>query len=42
MRAMETATAIRVEGLSKRFGDLEALAPLDLQVEAGEVLAVLC
>ncbi len=38
---METATAIRVEGLSKRFGDLEALAPLDLQVEAGEVLGYL-
>src|SRR6266545_3954749 len=41
MRAMETATAIRVEGLSKRFGDLEALAPLDLEVEAGEVLGYL-
>jgi ABC-type multidrug transport system ATPase subunit len=29
--------AIRAEDLSKRFGDLEALADLDLDVRAGEV-----
>jgi ABC-2 type transport system ATP-binding protein len=34
-------SAIRAEGLSKRFRDLEALAPLDLEVEAGEVLGYL-
>jgi ABC-2 type transport system ATP-binding protein len=34
-------SAIRAEGLSKRFGGLEALAPLDLEVEAGEVLGYL-
>ncbi len=34
-------SAIHAEGLSKRFGDLEALAPLDLDVEAGEVLGYL-
>jgi hypothetical protein len=28
-------SAIRAEGLSKLFGRLEALAPLDLEVEAG-------
>jgi ABC-2 type transport system ATP-binding protein len=33
--------AIRAEGLAKRFGDLEALAPLDLEVEEGEVLGYL-
>ena len=33
--------AIHTEGLSKRFGDLEALAPLDLDVEEGEVLGYL-
>jgi len=33
--------AIRAEGLSKRFGGLDALAPLDLEVEASEVLGYL-
>jgi polyether ionophore transport system ATP-binding protein len=33
--------AIRADGLSKRFGDLEALAPLDLEVQTGEVLGYL-
>ena len=33
--------AIRVEGLSKRFGTVEALAPLDLDVGVGEVLGYL-
>ena len=34
-------TAIRAEGLAKRFGALEALAPLDLDVKVGEVLGYL-
>lgn len=34
-------TAIRTEGLCKRFGDLEALAPLNLDVKMGEVLGYL-
>jgi len=34
-------SVIRAERLSKRFGELEALAPLDLEVEAGEVLGYL-
>ena len=34
-------TAIRAEGLSKRFGDLEALAGLDLDIRAGEVFGYL-
>jgi ABC-2 type transport system ATP-binding protein len=34
-------SAILAEGLSKRFGGVEALAPLDLEVEAGEVLGYL-
>ena len=33
--------AIRTEGLSKRFASVEALAPLDLEVGAGEVLGYL-
>jgi ABC-2 type transport system ATP-binding protein len=39
MSAMDVA--IRAEGLSKRFGDLEALAPLGLEVRTGEVLGYL-
>src|SRR5512142_3350261 len=39
MSAMDTA--IRTAGLSKRFGGLEALAPLDLEIAAGEVLGYL-
>jgi daunorubicin resistance ABC transporter ATP-binding subunit len=34
-------TAIRVEGLTKRFGDLEALAGIDFEVPTGSVLGVL-
>ena len=33
--------AIRTWGLSKRYGELEALAPLDLEVTEGEVLGYL-
>ena len=33
--------AIRVEGLTKRFGDLQALAGVDLAVEPGTVLGLL-
>ena len=33
--------AIRAEGLSKRFGELQALADLDLEVRPGEVLGYL-
>jgi ABC-2 type transport system ATP-binding protein len=36
-----TPTAIRVEGLTKRFGDLEALAGIDFEVPTGSVLGVL-
>ena len=32
-----TATAVSIRGLSKRFGDSVALAPLDLELEAGRV-----
>jgi ABC-2 type transport system ATP-binding protein len=35
------AVPIRTEGLSKRYGDLLALAPLDLEVAEGEVLGYL-
>ena len=34
-------TAIRTVGLSKRFGDVQALAGLDLEVGAGEVFGYL-
>ncbi len=34
-------TAISIEGLSKRFGGFEALAPLDLDVDVGGVLGYL-
>ncbi len=34
-------TAIRAEGLAKRFGAVEALAPLDLEAGRGEVLGYL-
>jgi len=33
--------AIRTEGLAKRFGNVAALAPLDLEVRTGEVLGFL-
>ena len=39
--ALPTDVAIRVEGLTKRFGDVQALAGIDLDVPAGTVLGVL-
>jgi len=36
-----TATAIRTEGLTKRYGTVDALSNLDLEVAAGEVLGYL-
>ncbi len=38
---MTTASAIEVQGLDKRFGDVTALAGLDLQVAAGTVFGLL-
>ena len=35
------AVALRVEGLAKRFGRVQALAPLDLEVATGEVIGYL-
>ena len=35
------ATAVEVEGLGRRFGDVSALRDLDLQIAEGEVLALL-
>lgn len=35
------AAAIKIEGLAKRFGSVEALAPLDLQVAEGSILGYL-
>ena len=34
-------SAIRIQGLSKRFGGLEALAPLELEIRNGEVFGYL-
>ena len=36
-----TATAIRTEGLSKRYGNVDALVDLDLEITAGEVVGYL-
>ena len=38
---LPTDVAIRVEGLTKRFGDVQALAGIDLDVPAGTVLGLL-
>ena len=40
-RATAPATAIGIHGLVKRFGAIQALAPLDLEVGVGEVLGYL-
>ncbi|MEK7874156.1 MAG: ATP-binding cassette domain-containing protein, partial [Chloroflexota bacterium] len=37
----KTAAAVVLEGLSKRYGALEALAPLSLSIEQGETVAFL-
>jgi len=39
--ARMTGVAILTSGLGRRFGDLEAVAPLDLEVRRGEVLGFL-
>src|SRR5581483_3667219 len=36
------ATALAMRGVSKRFGDLQALDRVELEVAPGEVLALLC
>ena len=36
-----TPPAVKTEGLAKRFGSVEALAPLDLEVAQGEVIGYL-
>src|SRR5205823_3131343 len=45
VRTRQTSTAmgvvIRTEGLAKRYGKVEALAPLDLEVVEGEALGYL-
>ncbi|HEX3706585.1 MAG TPA: ABC transporter ATP-binding protein [Mycobacteriales bacterium] len=38
---MSKATAIRVRGLTKRYGDVQALAGVDLDIAVGEVFALL-
>ncbi|HVV76502.1 MAG TPA: ABC transporter ATP-binding protein [Mycobacteriales bacterium] len=38
---MSTSTAVRVRGLSKRYGDVPALAGVDLDIRSGEVFALL-
>jgi len=38
---MREGSAIVVEGLSKRFGDLQALAGIDLEVDRGTVFGLL-
>jgi len=39
--AVEPSRILSVEGLSARYGHVEALHPVDLHVEAGELVAVL-
>ena len=36
-----TTKAVRTEGLTKRFGDVDALVGLDLEVPRGDVLGYL-
>ena len=38
---MTTAPGIRVDHASKRFGDLEALAPVELSIDAGEIVTLI-
>ena len=33
-------STLRLEGIAKRYGDVRALSPLDLEVQEGELLAV--
>ena len=39
--ASELARAVAIEGLRKRFGDADAVAGVDLEVAAGEIIALL-
>ena len=39
--AVEPSRILSVEGLSARYGHVEALHPVDMHVEAGELVAVL-
>jgi ABC-2 type transport system ATP-binding protein len=39
--SLSSVTAIKVRGLTKRYGDLAAVGGIDLTVEAGEVFALL-
>ena len=38
---MTSAPGIRVEHASKQFGDLEALSPIDLSIDAGEIVTLI-
>ena len=38
---MTSAPGIRVEQVSKRFGDLDALAPNDLSIDTGEIVSLI-
>ncbi len=38
---MTTVPGIRVDSASKRFGDLEALAPVELSIDAGEIVTLI-
>ena len=38
---MTAEVAVRIRGLAKRFGNVQALAPLDLDIQQGEVLGCL-
>jgi ABC-2 type transport system ATP-binding protein len=40
-RSLGTGTAIRARGLSKRYGDVTAVAGIDIDIQTGEVFALL-
>ena len=39
--APDRATLVRLRGVSKRFGSVEAIRPLDLDIHAGDFFAIL-
>ena len=39
--APDPATLVRLRGVSKRFGSVEAIRPLDLDIHAGDFFAIL-